>query len=300
MTILMKNEEILHKKFSEYGKNAKEWTRKCALLLPEIDRKRIWEKKGFSCIYEYAAKLAGMSRNTVRETIRIMEKVEDKPELRKVVEEKGINAIRPVATISTPETDKFWAEKAKQMSVRTLETYAKEYRNLSSQNLPCLKNKLSSKSHHVVTFEIELSRETTAKLAKLKGKNNWETLMKDLLRIREQSIEQEKPKTVKSQSRYIPAKINKYIIKKTNGQCAFPGCAKPCKIRHHADRFSVQREHNPERIIPLCQEHEQIAHLGLIRNEHLLPESWEIREQAETGTYKSKIDKVVQGYRVCR
>ena len=40
-------EKNLHERFSFYGKNAKEWTRKCALLLPEINRLRIWEKKGF-------------------------------------------------------------------------------------------------------------------------------------------------------------------------------------------------------------------------------------------------------------
>ena len=34
-------DKILHQKFVRYGANAKEWTRKCALLLPEIERHRI-------------------------------------------------------------------------------------------------------------------------------------------------------------------------------------------------------------------------------------------------------------------
>ena len=60
-----KTEKNLHEKFVLYGKNARKWTRKCALLLPEIARLRIWEKKGFENIYEYARILAGMSANAV-------------------------------------------------------------------------------------------------------------------------------------------------------------------------------------------------------------------------------------------
>ena len=38
----------LHQKFVEYGRNAKVWQQKCILLLPEIDKQKIWLKKGFS------------------------------------------------------------------------------------------------------------------------------------------------------------------------------------------------------------------------------------------------------------
>lgn len=38
----------LHEKFREYGRNAKEWQRKCILLLSEIARHEVWKIKGFS------------------------------------------------------------------------------------------------------------------------------------------------------------------------------------------------------------------------------------------------------------
>jgi hypothetical protein len=98
----MKNDE-LHEKFVEYGRNAKEWMRKCVLLLPEIEKERIWKKKGFGSIYEYAAKLAGMSRWQVEDALRILKKIGDKPFLQQVVEKKGINSVRPVVTIATKE-----------------------------------------------------------------------------------------------------------------------------------------------------------------------------------------------------
>jgi hypothetical protein len=63
--------ENLHRDFVKFGSNAREWTRRCVLLLPEIERHRIWERKKFGSIYEYAAKLSGMSRNTVDDALRL-------------------------------------------------------------------------------------------------------------------------------------------------------------------------------------------------------------------------------------
>ena len=120
------NDKDLHKKFSKYGQNAKEWLRKCALLLPEIAKRKIWKKKGFGSIYEYAAKLAGMSKSSVDDALWVMKKIADKPDLKKIAEEKGINRIKPVANIATAETAKFWAEKASHMSQTTLRTFVRE------------------------------------------------------------------------------------------------------------------------------------------------------------------------------
>lgn len=122
-------DRILHQQFSEYGLNAREWIRKCALLLPEIDRRLIWKKKNFSGIHEYAAKLAGMSRESVDDALRIMKKVEEIPALLPIVEEKGLNRIRPLLNIITPENQDFWVEKAKTMSRHTLAIYVQNFRS---------------------------------------------------------------------------------------------------------------------------------------------------------------------------
>ena len=94
----------LHKKFVFYGKNAREWMRKCEMILPEIDRRKIWKKHKYGSIYEYAAKLAGMSRERVTDCLRIHRHIGDKPALLAVAEHKGICALRPVATVATQET----------------------------------------------------------------------------------------------------------------------------------------------------------------------------------------------------
>jgi len=133
----------VHDQFVEFGTNAKTWMRKCILLLPEVERYRIWEQKKFGSIYEYAAKLAGMSHNTVDDALRILKKIECMPELQKIAATKGINAIRPVAAIATKDTASFWAKKAAHMSKHTLEVYVKEFTKVfDSKGNPCSDNPL--------------------------------------------------------------------------------------------------------------------------------------------------------------
>lgn len=155
----------LHKKFIQYGMNAKEWVRRCALLLPEIDKNRIWAQKGFGSIFEYAAKLAGMSRASVEDALRILYKIEDKPALKKVVEEKGLNAVRPIVTLATKETDDFWAQKAREMSKNTLAVYAKEFRPTVSRTGPEIKSETK-------TITMQLVQAVAAQLEKLKGQGD--------------------------------------------------------------------------------------------------------------------------------
>jgi len=64
-----------------FGEEALAARRKFAGLLPEVARRRLYEKKGYSCLYEFAAKLAGMSREQVDTIIRLERKFEDKPAL---------------------------------------------------------------------------------------------------------------------------------------------------------------------------------------------------------------------------
>lgn len=283
------HKKILHQKFSHYGANAKIWMRKCELLLPEIERNRVWDEEGFGDIYEYAAKLAGMSREKVRDSLRILRKIEDKPELMKVAKEKGLRAVRPVSTIAEKEDEKFWAEKAENMSVGTLQTFVREICNEKSGHVPTL---IPEKVH----IGMELEPEIAEKLKKLKGQEDWNNLMKQFLEMRKKQFEQEKPEPKKSTSRAIPAKIKRYIHKITNGICCFPKCAKKAEILHHTDRFALKKEHNPDKITPLCKAHHDLAHRGLIKNENLPPRYWKIQKTPDKIDIKHMIDRQVAKY----
>jgi hypothetical protein len=296
-------EKDLHARFTFYGKNTLKWKRKCTILLPEIAKYRIWEKHGFESIYEYAAKIAGMSHNNVNAALWVGKKVEDKPELKKLVEEKGIEIIRPIANIATKETAAFWAEKAKEMSKNTLTAYAKEYKK-SELNSPCAGAKNYYKNQNLFSeiktqnISMELEPEIANQLQKLKGQGNWNELMQKLLKAYQAQLEAKKPVPQESAKRYVPAKIEKYVLAKTNNTCAFPGCTKEYNYLHHTWRFALTKTHDPDTLIPLCKEHERMAHAGLIENENLSPKFWKIKLEADKASEKwQKVDKwVTQHY----
>ncbi len=311
--------KILHQKFVHYGANAKEWTRKCVLLLPEIERHRVWEQKKFGSIYEYAAKLAGMSRNTVDDALRILRKIEDKSALQKVVEEKGLNAVRPVVVVATPETAEFWAEKAVEMSKHTLEVYVADVRAGRGVNFRTgTGNTAENPQQQAIsvfggvggaeasepeaaaqqkTIVMQLDPEIADQLQKLKGRGEWNELMKELLQLRAAKLEEQKPEPLNTEARHIPAKIKKHVFARTNDTCSFPGCLRPAKILHHTPRFALEKSHDPDRLEPLCKAHERIAHHGLVQYEDLSARRWSVQAQPDKTAPKYQIDMLVGKYR---
>jgi len=341
--------QIIHFQFKQYGANAREWMRKCVLLLPDIERYRIWEQKRLGSIYEYAAKLAGMSHDTVNDGLRILKKTDDMPEIRRVIEMKGIGAVKPIENLLTKENAAFWAEKALAMSKHTLEVYVRELRKselmerggklrhgemsgsgvlengsastcgthlLDDGTLTCLGNlseelfgrpgaleNIGNEQQEAILIKkivgMELEPEVIEQLEKLKGQGDWNELMKQFLQMRTEHLERQKPEAVKTESRHIPAKIQRYVFERTNGACAYPGCTKPMKIKHHTQRFGLEKIHDSDRLFGLCKGHERIAHLGLIENEEGMPLAWKIKKVPDYDAPKFKIDELVAKYRAC-
>lgn len=287
-----KQVEDLHQKFQMYGKNAREWMRRCALLLPEIVRERVWEKKGFGSIYEYAGKLAGMSRSAVEEALWVIGRIENKPELLSIVAERGVGAVRPVASIATVDTAAFWAEKVMEMSKHTLQAYVHEVKR-DDENLP------PGRQIQQETMEIimQLPCEMGEALMKLKGNNDWSELISEFLDLRMNRLEQEKPEEQVAHSRHIPVAIEGYVLERARGVCEFRACKKQYEILHHIQRFALERVHDPSRIVALCRPHERMVHLGLIEDETILPSRWKVMEEADKKHPKYQIDQMVQKYR---
>lgn len=296
--------EKLHGDFSEYGKNAKEWMRKCALLLPEIEKLKVWRRKGFHSIYEYAAKLANMSQYQVNEALRTARKTTDFPELRKIVEIKGINAVRPVLTIVNKETEHFWAEKVKNMSQHTLETYVRDYKKefvgLRAQSITSEEfNATSKSSEDSKTLTINLKPEIIAKLEKY-NKDDWNKLMQKFIDLYEKDLKQElarkKPEPVANTSNHIPKNMHDYVLKRSHGKCEFPNCNKTYDHLHHTNRYSTDKTHDPDQIVALCEAHHDLAHKGLI-NEREKISNWDIRLEPDYANLNRFVDEKVQFYR---
>lgn len=114
----------------KYGLETRLTRRRFAGLLPEVFVRRLYKKRGHAGIHEFAAKLAGMSKETVDKILCMAKNLEDKPCLREqlVSGSEGWSKIERVAYIATPETDEFWAEKVSSLTQLALEAFVQEAR----------------------------------------------------------------------------------------------------------------------------------------------------------------------------
>ncbi|MFA6917517.1 MAG: hypothetical protein WC285_01610 [Candidatus Gracilibacteria bacterium] len=121
-------DEKLYQLCQTYGERTRFWRQKFAGLLPEVFKRRLYEKKGFSSIFEFAAKLAGMSHEQVRLVLRLERKFEDKPVLQKALVEGEISANKLVriASIATVQNQEEIFEKAKILSNRAVEVFVRD------------------------------------------------------------------------------------------------------------------------------------------------------------------------------
>jgi hypothetical protein len=258
------SDQQLYEQCKEYGEKARMWRSKFLGLLPEVYRRRLYEKKGFGSIYEFAAKLAGVSKEQVQVVLNLDKRFEDKPVLKKMLVsgEVSINKLARVVSIATQENQEVLAEKVKILSKSALETLVRDEKGLQKrlfeeQSLPGQSEK-----------ELQLSPKVKQKLLELQEKGiDVNDLLLEFLQKREleialekEQIAQEQANSDKKSSRAIPVKIKQLITKEYGTKCSIVTCQKPRKIIHHTQRYALSRSHDPHFLAPLCQDHHQIAH----------------------------------------
>jgi hypothetical protein len=122
------SDEQLLKLCQRYGEQSRVWRQKFAGLLPEVNKRRLYEKKGFESIFEFALKLAGMSQNQVCRVLNLERKFEDKPALHKMLinGEVSPNKLIKIAPIATAQNQEELAAQVKMLPCRALETLARD------------------------------------------------------------------------------------------------------------------------------------------------------------------------------
>ncbi len=109
----MKNltDEKLLELCAHYGKLALHYRRKFIGLLPEVNRRKLFQKKGFNSIFEFAFKLAGLSEAQVKLAISLDQSFSDKPLLHKALTrgKTSINKLVRIASVATVENQEFLA-----------------------------------------------------------------------------------------------------------------------------------------------------------------------------------------------
>jgi len=255
----MKN---LHLKFKELGKERNKLTYRLLNMLPEIYESGVWKKYAGS-IVEYAGKYAGLSAGVVKKRLNLEKLLEGKDQLKEAIAEVGVHKVAMVASITNDENEKNIVSLLKTMSKNAVQEMAKELRqgNPRGEAQPC---KAVAK-----TLTLELDEEMTFLFLKFKKKfknlSNKE-VMRELLKQADQPTHKVSlPKKAAyansiAKSRYIPVVIKRQAI--GDGKCRYNNCNKPYDVLHHAEYYAHTRKH--EKLIPLCKEHHEFIHNGLI------------------------------------
>lgn len=264
----MSKEELFHL-CKKYGQLALYGRRKFIGLLPEVYRTKLYAEKGFSSIYEFAAKLAGVSKEQVNRVLNLEHQFEDKPNLREalVTGEVSSNKLAKIASIATPENEQFLLVQTKALSCRSLETLVRDEKTAESKNESALQKPLFEENlvHVNKSPELILANDVKQKLLEMQRKRiDFNEFLRECLERRDLEIAQEKEEITnqptKTAKRYISVKIRKLLSKEHGTKCAIPGCNKPSREIHHAERFFMSQSHNPHYLAPLCPEHHDIAH----------------------------------------
>ena len=242
----MNDKELLEKAIY-FGKSAIEWKKKFTGLLPEIYKRKLYEKKNCGSIFEFAAKFGGLSNDQVRLALNLEEKFESMPRLHEalVTGEVSINKLARVVSIATPENDLELSEIVKNMSKAAVETFVRDEKFTGL---------------HVQT--LTLNEEVRARLVELQSKGiDINELISAALNKREEEIAEEKSQPVgPATSRPVPTKTEKLLTKEHGTKCSIPTCKKPSVVIHHTQTFAISHSHNPNYLAPLCKEHHEIAH----------------------------------------
>ncbi|MBT6068993.1 hypothetical protein HOG48_04520 [Candidatus Peregrinibacteria bacterium] len=307
----MKNIKIIHHEFVNLGRQRNKLTYQLLSLLPKIYKENIYLKYRCATIYEYAGKYAGLSNSVVKKTLKLEESLEGKPHLREIIKTQGIHKVALIAKLATTETDETFAKNVENMSRNALQELSKELRTKRNSDGDDGDDDGDSNGRNFCQaaqgeFTIQLDPEMQLLFLKIKkrlekeqgvGLSNKSAFKNMLEKINDAcsdgynesgvpphesrddkkfsgeklGVSKEIPANGK---RYISAKQKRRVLTKTNGKCTYPGCNKPSEHFHHRDRFSVSKNHNS--IVPICKAHHEFAHNGLILNEKMEPDRWEL------------------------
>ncbi len=247
-------DEDLYEKAKLYGQNALHWRRKFIGLLPAINRRRIFAKKGFGSIFEFSFKIAGLNEQQVRNALNLARRFADKPTLKGLLEngDVSINKLIRVQSIANPQNEKELAEAVRILPQKALETLVRDERQ--TNRLEVLRAQ-----------DLNLNEDVLQKLHELKNKGfDLNALLSEFLEKREEEIFEEKDalqaEAKQGVSRHIPARVKKVLHKEYGNKCSIKTCQRQSENVHHTQTFALSKSHDPHHLVPLCKEHHRLAH----------------------------------------
>lgn len=250
---------------AQYGAAALEARRKFLGLLPEVNRRGLWRRKGYGSIFEFAAKMAGVSEDQVRNVLNLERKFAVLPQLRKalVSGRVSVNKLIRVAAVVTPENEDFWAKKVEILSQNAVATLV---RDMKQAGMELRAQPVSQEKHKFV----KLPEGVADKLEKLAAKGlDIGQLLEEFLDKREAELAQAETKLqekmeleIRDRSRHLPVEVKRLLLRRHGDKCAVEGCRKPAEQVHHLRPWARGGGQEPDNLKPLCRGHHELAHAG--------------------------------------
>ncbi len=265
-----------------FGEEARKWRNKFLGLLPEIYRRKLYERKGCDSIIEFAYKMGGVSEGQVKNVICLEKRFQETPLLHELLVSGKISMhkMERITSIAEPNNEEFLANQIQLLSRPTLDTLVKDIKRRHTESLACQSLALPT-IQETAQVSVQFDHDVAEEIIKLKeiGININDELRKFLEQRKseievgknicaesEQTRARQRSEQDKKSSRYISAGT-KSILKKEHGTiCSINGCKKPSKDIHHTQRYSMMKivspsdMHDPNFLAPLCKSHHEIAH----------------------------------------
>ena len=135
------SDELLLEVFRAHSRRAFDHQDRLFALLPEIRRRGLYRRKGCSSIEEFAQRHCRISRKTIREILRVYDRVRPCPRCNELFESAlvGWTKFQVIATHLDPSNDACWAEHVQTMTKEALRELCKSLDRQESGEGPDLR-----------------------------------------------------------------------------------------------------------------------------------------------------------------
>jgi hypothetical protein len=170
------SDKVLLEQCVKFGREALLWRNKFRSLLPEVERRKLYLKKGWPSIYVFGKILAGLSEEQVSESLNIAGRLEDKPVLRGLLEsgEVSVNKIVRVMSIATCENEGELAEQVQLLSLSAVKTLVRDVKLESLSKRDSFWSLVDPNSERKIKIVQELNeKQLEYKTLYASGRNGW-------------------------------------------------------------------------------------------------------------------------------
>lgn len=259
----------------KYGEEARRWRNRFLGLLPEVQRRKLYERHGCSSVVEFAKKVGGVSEDQVHTALRLDREFQETPLLHNLFTtgEVGMHKLARVASVANRDNEEFLANQVQLLSTSTINTLVKDIKQKEAISLYVQKSPLPTVPE-TAQVAVQLDSEVANELIDLRNKGiDIDAELKEFLRQRKEKIDREKEVIMNrefdqknnQESRYIPARIRKVLKREYGNRCSIAGCKKSSQQVHHMRRYSIDPSHDPKYLAPLCKQHHEMAHTVDVR-----------------------------------